>query len=221
MKYFFSVLFVIVALVSATYLWGRTHEKSAITEVVDALTPDSQKEEEWQLVFSKLKHKADTIKQFCKQKRFNTKYCFLVDFSRHSGRNRFFAWDLKRDTILFSGLCCHGYGKNSTKSTPEFSNQLNSYCSSLGKYKIGESGYSKWGIHILYKLYGLDRTNSNACRRSVVLHSYSPVPESEIYPIHLPLGWSQGCSVISKETMTKADNLLKEQTEPVILWIYD
>ena len=35
-----------------------------------------------------------------------------------------------------------------------------SYCSSLGKYKVGIRSYSKWGINVHYKLHGLEATNN-------------------------------------------------------------
>ena len=55
----------------------------------------------------------------------------------------------------------------------------------------------------------------------IVLHSYTPMPETEVYPLHLPLGISQGCPVISDEVMRKVDRLLKAEKKPVLLWIYD
>ena len=95
----------------------------------------------------------------------NTNYCFLVDFSIHSGKRRFFVWDFKGDSVKYASLCAHGYGKNSTVSKPVFSNVEGSYCSSLGKYKVGIRSYSKWGINIHYKLHGLEATNDNAFKR--------------------------------------------------------
>lgn len=176
--------------------------------------------EEMQLV-DRLKLKADSAKTYCKQKGFNTDYCFLVDFKRHSGKQRFFVWDFKGDSIRHSSLCAHGYGKNSTVSKPVYSNVEGSYCSSLGKYKVGIRSYSKWGINVHYKLHGLEKTNNNAFKRIVVLHSYDPIPDENIYPEHLPLGMSQGCPVISNETMRQIDKLQKKATKPTLLWIYN
>ncbi len=129
-------------------------------------------------------------------------------------------WDFTKDTIVWSGLCCHGYGKGSTEENIVFSNEPGSYCSSLGKYKTGKRSYSKWGIHVHYKLHGLEATNSNAYDRQVVLHSYSYVADTNIYPMHLMLGYSQGCPVISDNLMTKIDSLLQKVDKPLILWIY-
>lgn len=168
-----------------------------------------------------LKPKADLTKEFCMKNGYNTDYCILIDFSIHSGKKRFFVWDFKSDSILLSSLCAHGYGKNSTASKPIFSNVEGSYCSSLGKYKIGIRSYSKWGINVHYKMHGLEPTNDNAFKRIVVLHSFEYIPEEETYPTHLPLGMSQGCPVISNETMRSIDELLKKQEKPLLMWIYN
>lgn len=170
--------------------------------------------------YNRLKLKADSAKVYCVDKGFNTNYCFLVDFCMHSGKKRFFVWDFRGDSVVYASLCAHGYGKNSTASKPVFSNVEGSYCSSLGRYKVGIRSYSKWGINVHYKLHGLEPTNDNAFKRVIVLHSYDLVPATDIYPVHLPLGISQGCPVICNDVMRKVDKLLKGEAEPVLLWMY-
>lgn len=132
-------------------------------------------------------NKINQAKQFCNNNKMNTEFCFLVDFSKHSGKNRFYVYSFKEKRILYSGLVCHGIGKNSTPQKPIYSNEIGSNCSSLGKYKIGKRAYSNWGINIHYKMHGLEKTNSNAFKRNVVLHSYDYVSETEIYPSHLTM----------------------------------
>ena len=170
--------------------------------------------------YNRLKLKADSAKVYCVDKGFNTNYCFLVDFCMHSGKKRFFVWDFRGDSVVYASLCAHGYGKNSTASKPVFSNVEGSYCSSLGRYKVGIRSYSKWGINVHYKLHGLEPTNDNAFKRVIVLHSYDLVPATDIYPVHLPLGISQGCPVICNDVMRKVDKLLKGEAKPVLLWMY-
>lgn len=169
----------------------------------------------------RLRDKAAVARSYCKQKGMNLNYCFLVDFSIHSGKKRFFVWDFIGDSIKYSSLCAHGYGKNSTATKPVYSNIEGSSCSSLGKYKVGIRSYSKWGIHVHYKLHGLEPGNDNAYKRYVVLHSFTPVPPVETYPLHLPLGISQGCPVVCDKTMRQVDALLKAEKKPVLLWIYE
>jgi hypothetical protein len=111
-------------------------------------------------------------------------------------------------------------GQGSTGPIPVFSNENGSYCTSLGKYRIGIRSYSHYGIHVHHKMHGLEATNSNAFNRIVVLHSYYAVSETEIYPFHLSMGYSLGCPVVSDGMMTHLDGLLKKKTKPTLLWIY-
>ena len=150
----------------------------------------------------------------------NTDYCFLIDMSIHSGKNRFFVWNFKENKVEFQGLVCHGSGGGSTGAKPIFSNRVNSGCTSLGRYKVGEKSYSKYGINIHYKLHGIDSTNNNAFKRIIVLHSFNPVPAFQIYPVHLYMGMSLGCPVVSNAMMRKLDALLAKQKKPVMMWIY-
>ncbi|MBI3521317.1 MAG: murein L,D-transpeptidase catalytic domain family protein [Bacteroidetes bacterium] len=169
----------------------------------------------------KLSKKAAEAEAFCKKNNMNTSYCFLVDLSIHSGKNRFFVYDFKTKKITSSGLVCHGVGKNSTPEKPVYSNDIGSNCTSLGKYKIGKRAYSNWGINVHYKMHGLEKTNSNAFKRQVVLHSYDYVSGTEIYPSHLTMGWSQGCPVVANNLMTQIDALLQKSKKPTLIWIFE
>ena len=193
---------------------GKTAKKETIEEAAEETLDKSMEF---------LRAKADTAEAYCREHKMNTEFCFLIDMSIHSGKYRLFAWDFKNREVLFSGLCCHGAGGESTREKPEFSNVSGSNCTSLGKYKLGIRSYSNWGINIHYKMHGQEETNSNAYKRIVVFHSYTPVPDYEIYPHHLPLGWSLGCPVVSDNIMRQADKLLKgvDTKEPVLMWIYD
>lgn len=172
-------------------------------------------------IYAKLNLKADSALIYCNKKGLNSKYCILIDFSIHSGRNRMFVWDFKGDSILYEGLCCHGIGKGSTPTQVVFSNEKGSRCSSLGHYEIKSRYVSNWGINVGYQLVGMDPTNNNALERTVTLHSHRPVPSVEIYPQHLPMGYSHGCTVISDHLMTKIDSLLSSNNKKTLLWIYE
>ncbi len=171
----------------------------------------------------KTKNKASEALDYCKANKLNTDFCILVDMSVHSGKNRLFVYNFNSDSIISSGLCAHGccnsdWGADLTKSSPSFSNVAESHCSSLGKYKIGSRGYSNWGIYVNYKLHGLDKSNSNAFKRLIVLHSWNMVENHEVFPEGTPEGW--GCPSVSNEQMRYIDNLLKRAKTPVLLWIY-
>ena len=170
-----------------------------------------------------LQAKADSAEAYCREHKMNTDVCFLIDMSIHPGKKRLFAWDFNQKEVLFSGICCHGAGGNSTGRKPEFSNEPGSNCTSIGRYKLGIRSYSNWGIRVHYKMHGLEETNNNAYKRYVVFHSHTPVPDTEIYPLTPPLGWSLGCPVVSDEIMKKVDALLKDidsTKNPVLMWIY-
>lgn len=156
---------------------------------------------------------------FCKQNNLDTSIAIMVDMSIHSGKNRLFVYDFKQKAITVEGLCAHGVGGGSMPTKVIFSNKVGSYCTSRGKYKVKGRAYSNWGINVHYKMYGMEESNSNAFKRIVVLHSYSPVPNHEIYPQTL-FGQSAGCPVLADVTMRKLDALLKTKKKSVLLWIY-
>ncbi|QPH41392.1 murein L,D-transpeptidase catalytic domain-containing protein [Pedobacter endophyticus] len=156
---------------------------------------------------------------FCQKDNMDTSLVIMIDMSIHSGKNRLFVYDFEKEAVIIEGLCAHGVGRGSTATKPVFSNEVGSNCTSLGKFSVKGRSYSNWGINIHYKMYGLEKTNSNAFKRIVVLHSYTPVPNKEIYPQTL-FGQSAGCPVLSDATMKKIDDLLKTKKKPVLLWIY-
>lgn len=163
--------------------------------------------------------KIDEALTYCKKNNLDTSICIMIDMSIHSGKNRIFVYDFNKKEITIEGICVHGSGGGSTANKPIFSNQEGSYCTSLGKYKVKGRAYSNWGINVHYKMHGLEKTNSNAFKRIVVLHSYTPVPDHEVYP-QTVFGVSAGCPVLSDATMRKIDTLLKTKKKPVLLWIY-
>lgn len=169
---------------------------------------------------NKIEDKLNEAGLYSKKHQLNSSYCILVDMRIHSGKNRLFVYDFKQKKIIISGLCAHGSGGGSTSSRPVYSNEIGSNCTSLGKYKLGKRAYSKWGINVHYKMHGLEKTNSNAYKRIVVLHSYDPVPGFETYPLPM-FGVSSGCPVVANTTMRKIDKLIKTGEKNILLWIYE
>lgn len=180
-------------------------------------------EARYELDYARIKAKAKQALIYCKENKLETNYCFLLDMSIHSGRERFFIWDFLKDTLIEKGMVSHGCGDNPwgydfSKSNPIFSNTPESHLSSLGKYKIGARGYSQWGINVNYKLHGLESTNSKAYERYIVLHSWEMIPNNPIYPSGTPEGW--GCPAVSNDFMKRLDERLKNKSKDVLLWIY-
>ena len=171
---------------------------------------------------TRINEKAEEALSFCKANDYNTDFCILIDMKIHSGKYRMFVYDFIGAKVEREALCAHGHGKDDKKSAgaqPLFSNEEGSLLTSLGKYKIGIRSYSQYGINVHYKLHGLESTNNNAFKRIIVLHSFTPVPSTEMYPFHLPM-WSHGCPVTDNDMMTWLDAKLKDTEKPVLLWIY-
>ncbi len=164
-----------------------------------------------------LKESADQIRYFTKEHLgYNTKIAFLIDMSVFSGHNRFFVYDLKKDTIMNEGLVAHGKGSDAPYPQPLiFSNTEGSYCTSLGIYKVAESYVGDYGKS--YKLYGLESTNSNAYQRSIVLHKYRSVPDTEQ---NSPICLSLGCPMVSYRFFEYLEFIIDNSTQNILLYIY-
>ncbi len=167
-------------------------------------------------LMNRLKQKAGQAKDYVSNKGFNETYCFLIDMRLPSGKNRFFVYNLQEDSVEIAGLVAHGKGSEKGTDALTFSNIPNSLCTSLGKYKLGKSYNGSFGLS--YKLYGLEKTNSKAFDRNVVLHSYNGVPRNEVYPA--PICVSEGCPTISPEFLTRVKIYMDASDAPILLWIY-
>ena len=203
---------------SLTSCWQKTSNQEADKQEDNTLIIRSEED-----IKSRIENKAKEALLYCETNDYNTSFCVLIDMKIHSGKHRMFVYDFKNQKVEHSALCAHGCGKDNQKSTgaePVFSNEEGSLLSSLGKYKIGIRSYSQWGINVHYKLHGLEASNNNAFQRIIVLHSHTPMTSSEIYPNHLPMGWSFGCPVTDDHTMTYLDSKLKNTQKPVLLWMY-
>jgi hypothetical protein len=154
------------------------------------------------------------LKKYLKANNFNTTHCFLIDMKIESGKKRFFVYNVLKDSIEIAGLVTHGSGIEGS-DTVQFSNQPNSLCTSLGKYKIGKSYNGKFGL--AYKLYGLDKTNSNAFNRFVVLHSHSCVPNGEVYPHNICVSW--GCPTVAPSFLEQLQAYIDKSAKPILLEI--
>lgn len=164
----------------------------------------------------RLSKRADEAKLFAKRKGYSDDYCFLIDMTIPSGKKRFFVFDMNKKTIVFSGLVAHGSCDQNFLPDPKFSNDPGGGCTSIGKYKVGYSYKGQYGK--AYKLFGLDKTNSNAYSRAVVLHGYTCVPDEEIYPGAVCN--SLGCTMVSYGFLGKVSNIIDRSDKPIVLWIF-
>ena len=152
--------------------------------------------------------------RFCKNNNLSTEYAVFVDFSKHSGRERYMIYSFSQHKVIYRCLCATGLSKN------KFSNKPGSNLSSIGKYRITN------GIHMMsigregLVVDGLESTNSNARNRKILIH-HSEVLNSfpkSIFPIPiLGKGISHGCFSITSEGIRKTQELPK----PALLWAYE
>lgn len=211
MKLFFTALLFGASLSAMAYFfWYKpkfTKHAAAKTFAVKNKMDEAVKE--------RVVNHAASISRYAKTNGCNTKYCFLVDMKEASGKKRFFVYNLQKDSVEMSGLVTHGSGKSNT-SDIQFSNTEGSLCTSLGKYKIGNSYTGKFGL--AYKLYGLDASNSNAFNRFVVLHSHACVPNEETAPFPICESW--GCPTVAPSFLTQLATYIDKADKPILLSIY-
>jgi L,D-transpeptidase catalytic domain len=157
------------------------------------------------------------LKNYAGKNGFNNRYCFLVDMKMPSGSKRFHVFDLQNNQIIQSGLVAHGSGNQHLSDSIVFSNVVGSNCTSLGRYKIGKPYFGKFGL--AYKLYGLDKTNSNAFNRFVVLHAHACVPDKTVEPLQICESW--GCPTVSPVFLSSLKTYIEKSEQPLLLWIFN
>ena len=114
--------------------------------------------------------------------------------------------------MITKGLVTHGQGKTVTEKI-QFSNAVGSYCTSPGKYKIGNSYTGRFGL--AFKLHGLESSNSNAFNRFVVLHAHDCVPNEEVYP--QSICQSQGCPTVAPDFLQELSAIIGRHSKPILL----
>jgi len=164
----------------------------------------------------KIKNKAAAARDFAATRNYNKEYCFLIDMSLPSGSNRFFIYDLQKDSITGSGLVTHGRCNQDWLEGRRYGNNIGCGCTSLGKYRIGQRYNGRFGI--AFKLYGLEKTNDKAYARFVVLHAHSCVPENETRD---EICQSDGCPTVSPPFLQELSPLIMRSKKPVLLWIFN
>lgn len=204
----FFVLFLSFAWLSSSGIWKRTK--------VSWLGSTPEKHKLSTTAMEKLRLKAEDATSFIKQKNYNADICFLIDMSLSSGQNRFFVYDLKKDTLQNSALVTHGRCNEQWLIGRRYGNTVGCGCTSLGKYRIGYSYNGKFGL--AFKLYGLDKTNDNAFARFVVLHAHDCVPETEVTD---DICQSDGCPTVAPGFLQQLKPIIGESKKPVLLWIFE
>jgi hypothetical protein len=138
----------------------------------------------------------------------------IIDFSLSSTKERMWVIDMLNKKVLLQTLVSHGIksGKEFAKS---FSNQNESFKSSLGFFLTGETYIGKHGISL--KLDGLEfGLNDKARERAVVIHGAEYVSK-KLANRQGYLGRSQGCPAVATAIAPKLIQTIKDKS---VLFIY-
>lgn len=136
----------------------------------------------------------------------NERILSIVDFSLPSFKKRLFIIDMVSGILLYKTYVAHGRNSGNEFAT-KFSNQVNSFQSSLGFYitgttYLGHNGYS-------LKLQGMEEgINDNAFNRGIVIHSASYVYGGNSDKMG-HAGRSEGCPAIPVNTHRAIIGLIK------------
>jgi hypothetical protein len=138
----------------------------------------------------------------------------VIDFTLPSTQRRLWIIDMEAQKILLHTVVAHG--RNSGLLLAEqFSNRPESYQSSLGFFKTGETYQGKHGYSL--RLDGLEKgINDQARNRAIVLHGADYAKE-EFLKSAGRLGRSLGCPAVPTELATSIIQLIKDGT---LLFVY-
>lgn len=133
----------------------------------------------------------------------------IIDFTKSSCDKRFYTIDLENKKVLFHSLVSHGRntGEDAARN---FSNDPNSYQSSLGFYVTGEEYVGSKGYSM--RLDGTEAgINDRLRERAVVMHDATYVSEDWVKK-YGRLGRSQGCPALPQEISKQVIDTIKHRT---------
>lgn len=137
----------------------------------------------------------------------NDRILSIVDFSLPSTKKRLFVIDVTTGKLLFNTFVSHGRNSGKEMAT-EFSNDANSFKSSLGFYITGATYSGEHGYSL--RLDGQEAgINDNAYSRSIVMHAANYVNENIIKAKGL-LGRSLGCPAVPPALHKAIINTIKD-----------
>ncbi len=141
-----------------------------------------------------------------------TRHMVIVDFTQTSEKKRMYLIDAETGTVDAMHVA-HGEGSDPDDDgyAQYFSNTPGSRMSSLGSYLVQERYVGKWGASM--KLDGLERTNSNARKRVVVMHPASYVKDQS----EKKQGLSWGCPATPFDWI---DTLIERLRDGSFMYIY-
>ncbi len=133
----------------------------------------------------------------------------IADFDQFSTKKRLYIIDLNKKQLLLNTWVAHGQRSGNDEAI-NFSNQNDSFSSSLGFYITGEVYFGVHGRSL--KLDGMDNGfNNNARMRSIVVHGAPYVSMGTISALGR-LGRSQGCPAVAPEVANLVIDVIGDKT---------
>lgn len=144
----------------------------------------------------------------------NNRYLTIADFSKPSSEKRLFVLNMEKMELVIESLVAHG--KNSGRLMAEkFSNQMESYQSSLGFFVTGNIYKGKHGMSL--QLQGIEQgINDKAKERAIVIHGADYVNETLIKKQGY-IGRSLGCPAVPTDKVNQIIQTIKGSS---LLFIY-
>ena len=169
--------------------------------------------------YATIEQRAKEALNYVRKHDMNERYALFVDYSIPSGTPRLFVWDFRKKRIVARTYVMHGPGGGSTDKRARFSNRIGSNCSSLGKFLVTkEHGrVNKRG----FRLKGLEKCNSNAYVRALMIHRSSWV-DTHCWMPYIPLHPSscEGCVTVSSRGLDYLHPLIMREKKPLLLWSF-
>lgn len=201
LSFFFSVLLLLNSFSTVDSLRAITMANDPISEIYVTLINsdgDLPSEEIFEIAYSGWEKMDKELK---------SPLLTIIDFSLPSTKRRLWIIDLNEKAILLNSVVAHGRNSGELMAS-KFSNRPESFQSSLGFYKTGETYIGKHGYSL--RLDGLEKgVNDQARNRAIVIHGADYASEA-FAKINGRLGRSLGCPALPTELSTKAINLIKE-----------
>ncbi len=152
------------------------------------------------------------------------KVVLLIDYRKPISQKRFFVFDYKNKKILYEDFVGHA-SSSGNKIPIQNSNTPGSLKTSLGLYSVGKKYYGSYGES--FKLHGLEKQNSNAYRRGIIIHTIRR-PKILHFDENLSASWeisqenkekylySNGCFVFYEESYSKIITFMKKGRKLIV-----
>lgn len=131
----------------------------------------------------------------------------VIDYSLPSTEQRLWVFDLKKRKLLFHELVAHGRNSGENMAT-QFSNQNESFATSLGLFRTQESYRGQNGYSL--RMEGLEPGfNDNAFDRAIVIHG-APYVSPVLARANGRIGRSLGCPAVRPAIAHKLIDSMKD-----------